>query len=45
MIESIVGMSVLAFNEGLYRIRCGVNRLGDNSAFVNPADQLLFPAG
>ena len=36
--------------EGLYRIWCGVNRLGDSgvhtlgytSAFVNPAGQLLF---
>ena len=36
--------------EGLYRIWCGVNRLGDSgvqrlddtSAFVNPPDQLLL---
>ena len=37
--------------EALYRIWCGANRLGDggvhtlgdNSAFVNPAGQLLLP--
>ena len=28
--------------EALYRIWCGVNRLGDTSAFVNPAGQLLL---
>ena len=28
--------------EGLYRIWCGVNTLGDTSAFVNPAGQLLL---
>ena len=41
---------MLAFKEGLYRIWCGVNRLGDSgvhtlgdtSAFVNPAGQLLL---
>ena len=39
--------------EALYRIWCGANRLGDggvhtlgdNSAFVNPAGQLLLPGG
>ena len=39
-----------AIKEGLYRIWCGVNRLGDSgvhtfgdtSAFVNPAGQLLL---
>ena len=39
--------------EALYRIWCGANRLGnsgvhtlgDNSAFVNPAGQLLFTGG
>ena len=31
-----------AIKEGLYRIWCGVNRLGDTSAFVNPAGQLLL---
>ena len=39
-----------SFKEALYRIWCGVNRLGDsgvnrlgdNSAFVNPAGQLLL---
>ena len=39
-----------AFKEALYRIWCGVNilddtgvnRLGDTSAFVNPAGQLLL---
>ena len=39
--------------EVLYRIWCGANRLGDsgvhtlgdNSAFVNPAGQLLLPGG
>ena len=39
------------FKEGLYKIWCGVNRLGDSgvhtlggdtSAFVNPANQLLL---
>ena len=38
------------FKEALFRIWCGVNklgdsgvnRLGDTSAFVNPAGQLLF---
>ena len=38
------------FKEGLYRIWCGVNKLGhsgvhtlvDTSAFVNPAGQLLL---
>ena len=41
------------FKEALYRIWCGANRLGDsgvhtlgdNSAFVNPAVQLLLPGG
>ena len=28
--------------EALYRIWCGVNRLGDTSAFVIPAGQLLL---
>ena len=40
-----------SFKEGLYRIWCGVNRLGDSgvhtlgdtSAFVTPAGQLLLP--
>ena len=40
----------VSFKEGLYRIWCGVNRLGDSavhtpgdtSAFVNPAGQLLL---
>ena len=39
--------------KGLYRILCGVNRLGDSglhtlgetSAFVNPAGQLLLAGG
>ena len=39
--------------EALYRSWCGANRLGDggvhtlgdNSAFVNPAGQLLLPGG
>ena len=39
-----------SFKEALYRIWCdvnrlgdsGVNRLGDTSAFVNPAGQLLL---
>ena len=39
--------------EALYRIWCGANRLsdsgvhtlGDNSAFVNTAGQLLLPGG
>ena len=47
VIESTGGHT---FKEGLYRIWCGVNRLGDSgvhtlrdtSAFVNPADQLLL---
>ena len=42
-----------AIKEALYRIWCGANRLGDsgvhtlgdNSAFVNPAGQLLLPDG
>ena len=29
---------------GLYRNWCGVHRLGDTSAFVNPAGQLLLIA-
>ena len=41
---------ILIFKEGLYRIWCGVNRLGDSgvhtlgdtSEFVNPAGQLLL---
>ena len=41
------------FKEGPYRIWCGATRLddsgvhtlGDNSAFVNPAGQLLLPGG
>ena len=41
------------FKDGLYRIWCGANRLGDsgvhtlrdNSAFVNPGGQLLLPGG
>ena len=41
------------FKEALYRIWCGVNRLGDSgvnrvgdtSAFVNPAGQLLTRRG
>ena len=47
-----VGRSQLAYllKEGLYRICCGVNRLGNSgmhtlsytSAFVNPAGQLLL---
>ena len=28
--------------EALYRIWCGVNRLGDTSAFVNMVGQLLL---
>ena len=43
----------LIFKEALYRIGCGANRLGDSgvhtlgdsSAFVNPAGQLLLPGG
>ena len=42
-----------AIKEALYRIWSGANRLGDsgvhtlgdNSAFVNPAGQLLLPDG
>ena len=42
-------MSIVWIKEALYRIWCGVsklgdsgvNRLGDTSAFVNPASQLL----
>ena len=41
---------MVLFKEGLYRIWCGVNRLGDScvhtlgdtSAFVNPAGQLFI---
>ena len=44
------GIYVLRIKEGLYRIWCGVNRLddsgvntlGDTSAFVNTAGQLLL---
>ena len=43
-------LKIQAIKEGLYRILCGVNRLGDSgvntlgdsSAFVNPAGQLLL---
>ena len=43
-------MSALQIKDALYRIWCGVNRLGDSgvnrlgdtSAFVNPASQLLL---
>ena len=43
-------MGVKELKKGLYRIWCGVNRLGDSgvhtvgdtSAFVNPAGQLLL---
>ena len=43
----------LQIKEALYRIWCGANRLGDsgvhtlgdNSAFVNLAGQLLLPGG
>ena len=45
------GFTVCRLIEALYRIWCGANRLGDsgvhtlddNSAFVNPAGQLLLP--
>ena len=41
----------MVVKEALYRIACGANRLGDsgvhtlgdNSAFVDPAGQLLLP--
>ena len=43
---------VFSVKEALYRIWCGANRLGDGvytlgdkSAFVNPAGQLLLPGG
>ena len=43
----------ITIKEALYRIWCGANRLGDGgvhtlgdiSAFVNPAGQLLLPGG
>ena len=43
-------IQIIHIKEGLYRIWCGVNRLGDSgvhtlgdtSAFVNPAGQLLL---
>ena len=34
----------LTLKAGLYRIWCGVHRLGDTSSFVNPAGQLLIIA-
>ena len=34
----------VTFKAGQYRIWCGVHRLGDTSAFVNPAGQLLLIA-
>ena len=45
-----VGQSSPYIKEGLYRISCGVNRLGDSgvhtlgdtSAFANPTGQLLL---
>ena len=45
-----VAKLISTVKEGLYRIWCGVNRLGDSgvhtlgdtSAFVNPASQLLL---
>ena len=47
---SLIIIMMLTFKAGLYRIWCGVNilgdsgvhTLGDTSAFVNPAGQLLF---
>ena len=46
-------LSPVTIKEALYRIWCGANRLGDsgvhalgdNSAFVYPAGQLLLPGG
>ena len=32
---------VSSVKEAMYLIWCGVSRLGDTSAFVNPAGQLL----
>ena len=32
----------LSLKDGLYRIWCGVNTLGDTSALVNPTVQLLL---
>ena len=48
--SSLVQLAVSSFKEALYRIWCGVyrlgdsgvNRLGDTSAFVNLAGQLLL---
>ena len=37
-------MHNLQFKAGLYRIWCGVHTLGDTSAFVNQAGQLLLIA-
>ena len=47
---SVMTSVFVIFKEGLYRIWCGVNRLGDSgvnthgdtSAFVNPTVQLLL---
>ena len=33
---------IASIEAGLYRIWCGVHTLGDTSAFVNPAGQLLL---
>ena len=50
IIEKFCFLQKMFFKDGLYRIWCGVNRLGDSgehtlgdtSAFVNPAGQLLL---
>ena len=51
--QCIVTLDMCIVKEALYRIWCGANRLGDsgvhtlgdNSAYVNPAGQLLLPGG
>ena len=52
-LQHIIALQIQEIKAGLYRICCGVNRLGDsgvhtladNSAFVNPASQLLLTGG
>ena len=42
MLRNAMGGGVGPIKEALYRIWCGVNRLGDTSAFVNTAGHLLL---
>ena len=42
ILVTLIPINVFKFKARLYRIWCAVHTLGDTSAFVNPADQLLL---